>query len=97
MGACYLSFRFWSSIFTHGRLNESLLSLLLCVVFKRIQLCDKHIQGVNVIRGFFLVGLLSPYGLMWNLAVVVFIGCSCFVWSLVQVGRGRHSDYKWGF
>ena len=47
--------------------------------------------------GFLLVGLLSPYGLMWNLAVVVFIGCSCFVWSLVQVGRGRHSDYEWGF
>ena len=83
MGACFLSFRFWSSIFTHGRLNESLLSLLLCVVFKRIQLCDKHIQGVDVIRGFFLVGLLSPYGLMWNLAGSVFMGCFCLISILV--------------
>ena len=39
------------------------------------------------------MGLLSPFGLMWNLAMVVFIGCSCFVWSLVQVGRGRHSGF----
>ena len=53
------------------------------------------------------MGLLSPYGLMWNLAVVVFICCSCFVWSLVFeriqirvfdgamviVGRGRHSGF----
>ena len=38
---------------------------------------------VDAIRGFFLVGLLSPYGLMWILAVVVFIGCSCLIWSLV--------------
>ena len=71
---------------------------------------------MDVIRGFFLVGLLSPYGLMWNLAGSVFIGCSCFVWSLVferiqirvracsylldfvvQVGRGRHSDYELGY
>ena len=29
------------------------------------------------------MGLLSPFGLMWNLAGSVFIGCSCFVWSLV--------------
>ena len=48
---------------------------------------------MDVIRGFFLVGLLSPYGLMSNLAVVVFIGCSCFcfVGPLIQVGRGHHS------
>jgi hypothetical protein len=39
------------------------------------------------------VGLLSPYGLMSNLAVVVFIGCFCIVGSLVQVGRGRHSGF----
>ena len=39
------------------------------------------------------MGLLSPYGLMSNLAVVVFIGCSClcFFGPLIQVGRGRHS------
>ena len=71
---------------------------------------------MNFIRGFFLVGLLNPYGLIWNRAVVVFISCSCFVWSLVferikirvwacsylldfvvQVGRGRHSDFEWGY
>ena len=52
---------------------------------------------MDVIRGFFLVGLLSPYGLIVNLAVVVFIGCFCFVGPLVQLGRGRHSDNKWDY
>ena len=52
---------------------------------------------MDVIRGFFLVELLSPYGLMLNLAVFVFIGCFCFVGPLVQLGRGRHSGNEWGY
>ena len=35
--------------------------------------------------GFLLVGLLSPYGLMWNLAESILIGCFCFVGPLVLV------------
>ena len=38
-------------------------------------------EGRGRHSGFLLVGLLSPYGLMWNLAVFVFIGCFCFVGS----------------
>ena len=38
---------------------------------------------MDVIRGFFLVELLSTYGLMLNIAETLFIGCSFFVWSLV--------------
>ena len=31
------------------------------------------------------MGLLSPYGLMWNLAGSVFMGCFSFVGSLVFI------------
>ena len=31
------------------------------------------------------MGFLSPYGLIWNLAVSVFMGCFCLIGSLVFV------------
>ena len=46
-------------------------------------------EGRGRHSGFLFSGLLSPYGLMWNLAGSILIGC--FVGPLVQVGRGRHS------